>query len=130
MEILSNQYVQALIILLIVTGVAVFAKYVYPKLKSKGIEIDADELKEIYEAVSFVSEKLGYKQSKEVTDIVGYVFEALEFAKQVENVNDMSTLAGLVIDKTKAIIESKGISINDELERIVIEIVNYAIDKW
>lgn len=135
-QLINNTYFQAFMILLIVTLITIFTKVYYPSIKTyfknKGIEFtdqDTVMMRQILEAVNYVSIKLGYEISDELKTVTQYVYKAIAFVKEVNQVEDIEILIELVQDKTQEIMQEKGIVIDEDIKKIIQTIIDYAVVK-
>lgn len=85
-------------------------------------------IKLIFETVNFITKQFDFKYKDDITTIVEYSFEALNFINTYETIEDIKLKKELVKDKALTICEKENINLEDNIIEIIDNIIDHILD--
>jgi len=114
-----------LIIGVLVTVILIGGIYLRRTLNITNDQLDFAQI--LLNAVDYVSSKVDYQYDGNVSEIIAYVNEAIDFIQENEDINDLGILKQHIQDKTAKICEENGITVDPDLLKIIDSAIDYFI---
>jgi hypothetical protein len=122
--------IQTLIYLAIIVAVCVVgAGGVYLKTKLNVTKEQTEMFKRILAVVDYITKSVEFKFSDDISVVVSYVFDALDFVNTYE-IADLSDKKELVKNKAISLCERNNIQVDDAMVEVINMIVDFAVEKY